>query len=251
MTLAVDSYFWQSYTPAPPFATPLLTSNTGLIWPELSGFLYNAVGGKSSEWGVSPWHYYSTSAIPKLLLNPLLLLLVPYAIYTSPRVARELYLFPVLGFVAAYSILPHKEWRFIIYVLPLLILAGAVGSTWVWDHRRKGILYGLAATAICASLLLAGTASVGMSAISSWNYPCGEALNRLHTLLAESDISTPGTQQQVVVHLDTFACMAGAMRFLQDAPYHQKTSRALSGPTKQNNKTPCSPGPSGATSTGS
>jgi alpha-1,6-mannosyltransferase len=74
---------------------------TKVIWPELSGFLYNAVGGKSSEWEVSPWHYYFTSAIPKLLLNPLLLLLVPYAVYTSPRVARELYLFPVVGFVAA------------------------------------------------------------------------------------------------------------------------------------------------------
>ena len=221
-TLAVDSYFWQSYTSASPFATPLLTPKTGLIWPELSGFLYNAVGGKSSEWGVSPWHYYFTSAIPKLLLNPLLLVLVPYAIYTTPRVADELYLFPVLGFVAAYSILPHKEWRFIIYVLPLLTLAGAAGGAWIWDRRRKGVLYGLAATAICVSLLLAGAASVGMSTISSWNYPGGEALNRLHTLLAESDISPPGTQQQLVVHLDTFTCMTGATRFLQDAPLHHR-----------------------------
>jgi hypothetical protein len=83
--------------------------------------------------------------------------------YNPPLVARELYPFPLLGYMAAYSILPHKGWRFFTHVLPLLMLAGTVGS-----------------------------ACLG-SAISSWNYPGGEALNRLHTLLAESDISPPGT----------------------------------------------------------
>jgi alpha-1,6-mannosyltransferase len=130
-TLSVDSYFWQSHTSASPFATPFLTSRTGLIWPELSGFLYNAIENKPSERGVSPWHYYFTSAIPKLMLNPLLLLLILFAIYTAPRVARELYFVPALGFVAVYSALPHKEWRFIIYVLPIFTLAGAVGGAWV------------------------------------------------------------------------------------------------------------------------
>ncbi|KAJ2967540.1 hypothetical protein NUW58_g10424 [Xylaria curta] len=50
VSVPIDSYFWQK---------PL--------WPELWGFYYNAVLGSSSDWGVSPWHWYFTSALPKIL----------------------------------------------------------------------------------------------------------------------------------------------------------------------------------------
>jgi alpha-1,6-mannosyltransferase len=58
-----------------------------------------------------------------------------------------------------------------------------------------------------------------MSAISSSNYPGGEGLNKLHDLLQMK----PDPGVQVVVHLDTFTCMTGATRFLQDAPLHPST----------------------------
>ena len=144
----------------------------------------------------------------------------------SPWLAHEHHLFSLLAFVAAYPAPPEKGRRFIIYALPMLTLTEAVGGAWVRDRRRKGILYALAATAICAPLPPAGVASAGMSATTSWNYPGGEALNRLHTLRAESEVSPLETEQQVVVHLDTFACMTGATRFLQDAPlYHRPPTR--------------------------
>ena len=76
----------------------------------------------------------------------------------------------MLGFAAAYSIFPHKQWRFIIYVHPLLTLAREIGGVLAWDRRSKGILYGLAAAAICTSLPLAGTGSIA-PAFGPGNYP--------------------------------------------------------------------------------
>ena len=70
-TLAMGSSFWQSYTPESPYPAPLPTPNAGLTLPELSGFLYNDVGVRPSELGLSPWHDYFTSVIPKVRSQPL------------------------------------------------------------------------------------------------------------------------------------------------------------------------------------
>ncbi|RPB04194.1 hypothetical protein L873DRAFT_1759446 [Choiromyces venosus 120613-1] len=217
ITLGIDSYFWQSYTPAAPFNTPLLTEKTGLIWPELSGFLYNAIENKSSDWGTSPWHYYFTNSLPKLLLNPLLLLLIPAGIYNSPRTTSEAYILPTLGFVGVYSVLPHKEWRFIVYVVPILTLYASIGGTWILNRRSKSPIYALTSLLIISSIPLATLASAGMLLISSYNYPGGQGINKLHHYIPSSP---PSTQTLPKVHLDTLTCMTGATRFLQDAPLY-------------------------------
>ncbi|KAG0129587.1 Alg9-like mannosyltransferase family-domain-containing protein [Tuber indicum] len=222
ITLGIDSYFWQSYTPAAPFNTPLLTEKTGLIWPELSGFLYNAIENKSSDWGTSPWHYYFTNSLPKLLLNPLLLLLIPAGIYNSPRTITEAYILPALGFVSVYSVLPHKEWRFIVYVVPILTLYASVGGAWVLNRRSKSPIYALTSLAIIASILLASLASASMLLISSYNYPGGQGINKLHRHILPSFSRSPPTLPKV--HLDTLTCMTGATRFLQDAPLYPSPS---------------------------
>ncbi|KAJ2800426.1 alpha-1,6- mannosyltransferase, partial [Coemansia furcata] len=55
LTLVVDSYYWRQCW----------------MWPELQVFRFNAVDGRSSEWGISPPHYYFTRFLPKLLLGAL------------------------------------------------------------------------------------------------------------------------------------------------------------------------------------
>lgn len=214
ITLTVDSYFWQSHNPeVRHFTTPFLTENTGLIWPELSGFLYNAVENKSSEWGVSVWHYYFSSSLPKLLLNPSVLLVsLPFCFYGFPKAAKEL-LIPALGYVAVYSYLPHKEWRFVVYVVPALTLCGALGNAWIWNRRTKNLIYTLLAMGICGSTLLAALGGVGMMLVSSWNYPGGDAVTKLHHAFAKEGVHGAET-----VHLDTLVCMTGATRFLQERP---------------------------------
>ena len=197
LTVPVDSFFWQKIP----------------LWPELSGFIFNILKGRSAEWGTSPFHYYFTSAFPRLLLNPLTwLVCIPMAL-TTPALRDRAFnmLLPNIVFVAVYSLQPHKEWRFIIYVLPSLTAVAAMGASWIWTRRTKSFLYRVGAIGLVASTLGTFAVSLGMLAVSSSNYPGAEALNYLH---AYADSS----QNVINVHMDILSCMTGVTRFLQITP---------------------------------
>ncbi|ETS01232.1 hypothetical protein M419DRAFT_130862 [Trichoderma reesei RUT C-30] len=197
ISVPVDSYFWQR---------PL--------WPELAGFYYNAVLGSSSNWGVSPWHYYFTSALPRLLVNPLCFPLMGLALYqpgTSRRV-QDLVI-PSLAFVAIYSLQPHKETRFIFYVVPALTAAAAVGADHISSRWSKSIFYRLATLAIVLSVLAAFASSTTMLLLSSLNYPGGDALSQLYAITANVTSSAPS---QLWVHADVLTCMTGLTLFGQN-----------------------------------
>ncbi|KAI1855530.1 hypothetical protein JX266_000395 [Neoarthrinium moseri] len=197
-SVPLDSYFWQK---------PL--------WPELWGFYYNAVLGSSSDWGVSPWHYYFTNALPKLLVNPLTLgVLVPFAWIHPATVhyTRTLTL-PTLLFVAIYSLQPHKEARFIFYVVPPMTAAAALGANYIFTRRGKSAVYALASAALVASILASLAISTGMLLVSSLNYPGGEALSELRSLVT-STAASPDVQA-VMVHTDVLSCMTGVTLFGQ------------------------------------
>jgi alpha-1,6-mannosyltransferase len=127
------------------------------IWPEGEVFYFNTILGKSKEWGLSPWHWYFTSALPKAML--LTIFLVPLsmfrivenivafekkwrqppsnaakkndrdkdAIWVDKQWSR--FIIPILGFIVLYSFLGHKEMRFIFPALPMLNLGAAVGMS--------------------------------------------------------------------------------------------------------------------------
>ena len=72
---------------------------------------------------VSPPLYYFTSALPKLLH----LSLIPAAFsFLLDRRSRRL-LLPCLVYVGLLSALKHKEWRFVVYVVPAFTIAAAGG----------------------------------------------------------------------------------------------------------------------------
>ena len=108
ITVFVDSYFWKIYP----------------LWPEFAGIYFNVYEGKSADWGVSPVHAYFTSHIPRLLL-----LGAPLALFGAliDSRAREAVL-PALCAVGLLSGLAHKEWRFIVYNVPLFNFAAARGA---------------------------------------------------------------------------------------------------------------------------
>ncbi|KAI1441175.1 glycosyltransferase family 22 protein [Annulohypoxylon stygium] len=218
LSIPVDSYFWQK---------PL--------WPELWGFYYNAILGSSSEWGVSPWHYYFTSAIPKILTNPLsTIVLIPYALWNTGTRDKALPLtIPSLLFVAIYSLQPHKEARFIFYIAPPLTATAALAANYIFARRSKSTIFLLASVAIVGSVLVSFSISAAMLVISSLNYPGGEALSELRKLVNSSSSSD---LQTITIHTDVLSCMTGVTLFGQH-PYYPDEVRSANEITFNYDKT--------------
>lgn len=194
-TVPLDSFFWQSFP----------------LWPEWTAFYYNTIQGHSADWGVSPWHYYFVNALPRLLLNPVTYLLcIPVAV-TSVAIRKQSLdlLVPLLAFVGLYSLLPHKEWRFIIYVIPGLTGVAAAGASWIWTRRAKSLVYATLSLILAVSVILSFAASTTILALSSLNYPGGAALDILH-----HELDHPN-KPHLKVHFDNLACQTGVTRFLE------------------------------------
>jgi len=196
-TVSVDSFFWQQYP----------------LWPELEAFKFNVISGGASAWGRQPWHFYFSNAIPRLLLNPCIYLIgIPVALsLPSTRATTAYLLIPSLAFVAFFSSQPHKEWRFILYVIPPLTAAAARGSSYIWTHRTKSLIYRL----LSIVMLLSPLASFAISTFvllpsSAANYPGAHALRALHENHADNS-----SQSEVSVYLGNLACQTGITRFLQ------------------------------------
>lgn len=193
ISVPIDSYFWQK---------PL--------WPELWGFYYNAVLGLSSNWGIEPFHYYFQAAATRLFVNPLVpTIFIPQALQ-SMRTKHLTYnlVLPSVLFMAIYSLQPHKELRFIYYVVPPLTAAAAIGANHVWANRNKSVWLMIVALTAAGSVVFAFGLSTAMLLISSLNYPGGEALAQLNTMLRAPDTHTP-----VRVHADVLSCMTGVSLF--------------------------------------
>lgn len=208
ISVLVDSYFWQKW-----------------LWPELWGFYYNVVEGSSSNWGTSPWHYYFLSTLPKLLM--LALPCIPVALWSPAytRVAQRLVI-PNVLFVAIYSLQPHKEARFIFYIVPPLTAAAALGAAALTtnapaEKKKKddtgtnsAFVKQLTTLVIVGFVLLNFVASTAMLLASSINYPGGDALAALHTLVrTDQDTVLDVSRSLVTVHADVFSCMTGVTLF--------------------------------------
>lgn len=209
ITLPGDSFFWQQFP----------------LWPELAAFKFNVLAGQASAWGTHSWHYYLTNALPRLLMNPLTYLAgIPISLLqpATRRIAISM-LLPSISFIIIYSAQPHKEWRFIIYTIPTLTAAAALGASYIWTHRTKSILYRFLSLGMIVSTFASCLLSVFvLLPASSANYPGAHALNSLHTHVYNAAPKSGDQPIPVSVHLGNLACQTGVTRFLQHPRHNQQ-----------------------------
>ncbi|EQC35537.1 hypothetical protein SDRG_06828 [Saprolegnia diclina VS20] len=186
LTIGVDSVFWQRW-----------------LWPEGEVLYFNTILNKSHEWGTHPFHWYLTSALPRILGASALLLPLGLTCYHNLLGRAHHAAVQVLLYVLLFSILPHKELRFILNAVPMLNMASAV-------VRRVHVVYGGATwPLLCVALCLVITAlcSVVFTLASHANYPGGVAFAKLHAL------QQMRATKPMHVHIDVAAAMTGVSRF--------------------------------------
>ena len=199
-SIFVDSYFWRR-----------------LCYPELEVFYFNVVLNKSSDWGTLPFHWYFTNALPRALGANLGGIF--YSLFVPGARAPLVLALPALLFVGLYSLLPHKELRFIFYVIPVLnMLVAYVVPCVVKDvfqpqptqhHKkdddtpyetttphgdlrleRKRKLQRLIHRTACICIMISVIVGILVSCVQtlvSWqasylNYPSAKAMQQLHSL---------------------------------------------------------------------
>ncbi|CAI5757541.1 unnamed protein product [Candida verbasci] len=186
-SVVVDSFYWQK-----------------LLIPELHSFIFNIVEGKSVEWGTEPYLRYFNKYLIQLFRPPIILALCPPGLVNCSNRLRLLFISSII-YILVMSFQPHKEWRFIIYVVPIFTLTAATGLLNIakkWNESLSNKLLLLIVLGI-----IGGTSvlSLFMGYVSSFNYPGGEALQFLNSYVNES----------ANVHLDVASCMTGITRFGQ------------------------------------
>jgi hypothetical protein len=96
----------------------------GRPFHSLAAYLrYNLLQGKSTAYGVAPWSYYLETSWRSTGVSFAVL-----ALGTAAAWRRAPALVTVgLAFVAVHALIPHKEYRFLLPVTPLLVALSAVG----------------------------------------------------------------------------------------------------------------------------
>ncbi|KAI8102446.1 hypothetical protein M9435_006047 [Picochlorum sp. BPE23] len=191
-TVCVDSIFWRRW-----------------LWPEGEVLWFNTALNKSKDWGVSPWHWYFTSALPRMLHISYPLSFLGALLDSRSRSMMVI----ACGFVLLYSFLAHKEVRFLFPSLPLWNFSAAMGLYKLFYVSKSTRAIRVIRASVLGGIFL-GLLLHGVSSVASYNnYPGGDAMITLQRHV--EDRRSPDTVS-LSVHIDTLAATTGVSRFLQE-----------------------------------
>ncbi|KAI9330015.1 Alg9-like mannosyltransferase family-domain-containing protein [Zopfochytrium polystomum] len=120
ISVAVDSAYYGEWTLAP-----------------LNFFYFNVARDIATFYGSNPWHWYLSQGVPLVFFTH-----TPFVVWAafapnppdSTRIATRL----VVATVAVYSALPHKEFRFVMPLLPVVCVeAGRALHAWRVDAAER------------------------------------------------------------------------------------------------------------------
>ncbi|CAB9497012.1 GPI mannosyltransferase 3 [Seminavis robusta] len=114
--------------------------------PFLGSFHFNVLLGNSALYGSHPWHWYITAGIPAItglwlpfVLNDLWLLVVAKSPPPNNTMARRNVWIIIATYALAHSLSGHKEFRFLLPILPLFCLQAGphVRSLVLWLSKAR------------------------------------------------------------------------------------------------------------------
>lgn len=206
LSYQIDSYFWSEST-----------------IPEIQSFIFNVINGESQNWGVEPFWAYWINYLPKIFitngfLTPITVLIFSIvSLISTPwknKLDRVNYdigtitvlVWSALSFIAILSINGHKEWRFLIFTIPVLTLGGASLLDYIYIKHKT-----IVKLLLVGGFILGLINSVLFTYISSWNYSGGEIVQKLNMRVLDE-----GPQLGIVnIHWDVGTCGNGANLFCQ------------------------------------
>ncbi|KAK6905709.1 hypothetical protein I203_106539 [Kwoniella mangroviensis CBS 8507] len=230
----IDYTLWIPTIPHP--SLPTFTSTWQVLWPEVSALHYNLLQGQSANWGVMPWQYYFTNSLPKILMASLPLGGLAGAIwffrligvnvggkegakiYEGMGEVVKVFGAGVVGLIGTMSLVGHKEWRFIIYAIPILQIIASFGAAGLWNLPFPK-LKPLVRLGLVGLIALNVLATGGLTFISMNNYPGGEVWKVLEKL-------PTGKQDTIKVHFPSYPLQTGStlFTFLHQQPNINSTS---------------------------
>jgi len=172
LTVAFDSYFFNKIT-----------------WPEFETFYFNVVMNKSHEWGTAPALWYFTSSLPKMFLASNVFFVFALFLRKTHKFCdiRMLeYAFIFLFYVAIFSLLPHKETRFLYPIIPVAVILMGYGLSKATGFYYKSNTANLGLFVVSILLLMVNVLPIFlMTYVSSYNYPAAQALLDTHWIFED------------------------------------------------------------------
>jgi phosphatidylinositol glycan class B len=112
---------------------------------------FNLFGGGSGLYGIHPWHWYFSEGLPAILGTHLPLVIL--GLQWSGEFKGPIFIWAIF-YVLCSSIAAHKEFRFILPILPALFMYGGFCLSFIKQHKLEHMIRVFPGVAVFRNTLL-------------------------------------------------------------------------------------------------